>query len=106
MRSTNCLHRGAWSYPILSDAQYSTSTALDLDTSADPDYLARFDRIQYFYRRRDQWLQVSEPVCRRAQDHDCNLPLSEILLIWNLLIRGDDDPKIGRFGCCQQGTVL
>lgn len=49
------------------DAQYSTSTAFDLNTSANPDYVAGLDRIQCFYRRRDQWLQVSEPVCQRGK---------------------------------------
>ncbi len=67
---------------------------------------ALYDGKDVWKLSRDQWLQVSEPVCRRAQDHDCNLPRSQILLIWDLLIRGDDDLQIGRFGRCQQGTVL
>src|SRR3982750_4224529 len=89
--STNCPIAAPGPIRFSPDGQYSTSTAFDLDTSADPDYLARLDRIQCFNGRRDQWPQVSEPVCRRAQDHDCNLPRSEILLISDLLIRGDDE---------------
>ena len=74
--------------------------------SGKPDYLTRFDGREQEECPWHQKLQVCEAVGASAENEDRNPPPVEILLVWDLLVGGDQEIEISSLSGGKQNTIL
>jgi hypothetical protein len=68
--------------------------------------ISRPDRIYRGNRGGHQWRQIPKTVGWPTENHQGNLPSTQVLLIRNVLVRGNQNIKAGLFGSLQEAPVL